>query len=385
MLSNDAPQDLVRFVKSYEAGGAILCLTSPEELACCFRSWYHVPCPMDIENMGNMFRGSKDIQVYYMPEMEKELNIRGCWFKHLENHIVLIDPDRPQASRIKTYIHEVTEQLLDISYNFHPMLPRRSEKERERYANSVAACVKMPPDTFRKQVRRVGLDIESLAEENKETLAGVTRHLRDLIMEGRHFYYCRFDIVRSPRKNCPELADLAEQLGGKCILVQDVVRTSAINIKRTKTAFPSHNLPAFDHYRILNPALNAFITRSPDKAPVFFAGMEGCSSDLFQQPDLFGDTQICVLLKPYGKIETKGFWMLAIHPKDRSFLDAALEKMQPEFRGELDWLFSWDYHTKKRPVNKNPQMPLPNISDQSLSSIFGDAIYPWSAPPQSGL
>ncbi|MBC7526996.1 MAG: hypothetical protein H7308_05555 [Chthonomonadaceae bacterium] len=141
---------------------------------------------------------------------------------------------------------------------------------------------------------------------------------------------------------------------------------------------PTYNLPTFDHFRMLNPIMNCFIA---NRAAVFFSLLEGCSSNNFTYPDLFGDQQICVLLKPYGKGKTTGFWMLAVHPKDRHLIEFALERIQPEFRSELNWLFSWETETGKRFYHSNLQLGLPSLDDNPpFQGSFNEEAYRWPLP-----
>ncbi|MBC7526995.1 MAG: ImmA/IrrE family metallo-endopeptidase [Chthonomonadaceae bacterium] len=181
-LPNDAPELLSEFVKFYEEENSILCNVPPEEFARCFRIHFEIPFPMGMPDASIMVQNMEDIKFYIQPGLENKLNIRGFWISKGSSHIILVDAERPDPSKIKTVIHELSEQILTISHNLHPEILKRSDKSREQFVNAVAAHVKMPSEKFRKQIECFGLDVEQLTQANNDTLAGVARHIRDLVM-----------------------------------------------------------------------------------------------------------------------------------------------------------------------------------------------------------
>ncbi|GDX40695.1 hypothetical protein LBMAG21_09870 [Armatimonadota bacterium] len=337
-------ETLVGFVRWFETGNSILCSSTPEALAGCLAHGFCLPAPLGMGEASAFISRLEGMAVYLQPGLENALQIRGCWVVNCDENLVFIEPNRPYASKIKTVLHEVTEILLEISYSLHPNIRRKSERERERFANKVAAFVKMPSKRFKEQVKRLGLDTELLTQENDDTLAGAARHIRDLIMQNRVFYWCRFEVVYSPHRTCPQLKEVVDSVDGHCVLTIDVARTMTEQ-RRKGGALPNYNIPCIDQYRVLNSVMNRYIK---EKRSVFFPSVVGGGNDECGYSDLFDMNRLSVLLVPYGERRTKGFWMIAVQPEDRYLLDPILERIQPEICGELDWLFNWKYHLKKR-------------------------------------
>lgn len=368
-------ETLVSFVRWFETGTSILCTSTPEALADCLARGFCLPAPLGVSEASQFISRIKGVRFYLQPGLENALQIRGWWVVVEDGCLVLIEPKRPDASRIKTVIHELTEQLLKISYALHPNIREKTRWRREDFANKVAAFVKMSAKRFREQVRRVGLDVELLKKENNDTLAGVARHLRDLIMQNRVFYWCRCEIVYASHRVCPKLKDVVDSTGGHCVLAVDVAR-SMKERRRKRGALPNFNIPCIDQYRVVNSALNRYIK---ERLPVFFPSVVGGASEEGGYADLFDMNRLSVLVVPYGKRRTKGFWLIAVHPDDRGLLDAILERIEPEIRGELDWLFSWKYHQKRRSCFKHGQQSLPGLMDVArLSDMFTEEPYQWT-------
>ena len=167
---------------------------------------------------------------------------------------------------------------------------------------------------------------------------------------------------------------------GKCIRVVDVVRTASVEIDRRQGGpLPTHNLPAFDHYRVLNPMLTKYIK---DNEPVFFSLLVGGNSDEHGYRDLFDINNICVLVVPYGKREVRGFFLVAVHPSDQHLFAHYLNRKDPDQHSEIPWLFSWKSHTQKRPYGRLVQLELEGLGDDSpLQFQFEQEGYLWP-PPQ---
>lgn len=372
------PALVVKFVERYETDGSILCTSSPQEVARRIRGDFELPMPVTLADADRIVASMNDAKVYMQPGLEQTKHIRGTWFALPGIKMILIEPERPTPSRIKTLIHEVGEQMLEISHSRHQRVPMRRDRERERWADKLAAFVKMPADKFRRVFQQQQLDIEVIAEKMEDTLAGVVRHIRDLEMKQRPFYWCRFDIERRPQKYCPDLLDVVEASGGGyCICVVDAVPSNVIHNGRQGGGLPTHNLPSFDHYRVLSPVMNDYIQ---SRKPVFFSVLQGGHSDIVKYRDLFGENEICVLLIPYGRGRTKGFCLLAVHPRDKYLLASVLNRHTPDERGELDWLFSWAFVTRKRPTYPVLQHELPGIGDnQTLPLSFKQEAYLWKS------
>lgn len=369
---SDFPLVLIDVVRSYEASGAFLCAASALTIAELWRGLFGLPLPLGMNEASAFVQDLKGIQVLLQPRLEVSMrfSVRGIWVEFNGRCFVLIDAERPNPSRIRTLIHELSEKLLHISHLLHPDIPERTSKAREQWATEVAVYVKMPPEKFCAQVAQVNLDIEVLKDENDETLGCVARHLKNWIMSTNVYYWCRFDLAPYGLKKDAGLARVAASLGGACIRVVDVVRSPLVDISRRQVGgLPDYNLPAFYHYRILNPAMNKFIMANK---PVLFEELVGGASDEYFFRDLFGEYNLCVLLVPYGRRQTKGFWMIAVHPRDRFRLSHALDRIQPEERGSIEWMFSHYSYTHKSESGPLPQKELAGLGDapSDLEGLF---------------
>lgn len=93
--------------------------------------------------------------------------------------------------------------------------------------------------------------------------------------------------------------------------------------------------------------------------------------------DLFGMNYLSVLMVFYGNLSTKGFWMIAVKPEDAHLLDS-LRKYRYGVRGEIGWLFRWQYHPAKRRGFKKGQHSIPGLSDFALpAAMFSEEPYLW--------
>lgn len=375
--SSEYPAELVNFVRWFESDGSIMCCSSAEAVAGCFGLCFNLPTPMSKSDASQFIsKLGRDVEVYLQPGLERITQVRGCWFIYGNRICIYIDPARPDASQVKTLIHEVMEPLLAISYALHPYIRQKTVHEREKFANAVAANVKMPPKDFMQKTAHSGLDLEGLALHYDETLAGVARHCRDLFMQGRVFYWCRCEIVYAPHRVCRDYMKLVKGIGGPYIRVVDAVHT--INVRRSRWgAFPKYNLPSFDHYRVMNPVMHEYIE---DNRAVFFPAIVGGASDESVMFDLFDMNNLSALVVPYPKGRTKGFWMIAIEPIDRRLLDMPIERHNPEIRRDVEWLFSWRFHQIKRGIVQwEQQQSLPGINGAArLWDEFAEEPYLWN-------
>jgi hypothetical protein len=98
---------------------------------------------------------------------------------------ILVDANRPAGSRTKTALHEVIEAVWQT---YMEILGKKiNVKERELWCNRFAAMVKMPPDVFAPKAIQCGMDVRILADAFDDTLAGVSRQLRDVCYAGDFF------------------------------------------------------------------------------------------------------------------------------------------------------------------------------------------------------
>lgn len=113
--------------------------------------------------------------------------------------------------------------------------------------------------------------------------------------------------------------------------------------------------------------------------------MIGGTSDKHRWDDLLNEQNLAVLLVPYGEKETaSGFFLVAVHLRERYLLDFAVERLVPETRGRIDWLFSWANHTAKRcpPDDKQPELKALGDDPLNLFNLPKEA-YRWAKPKRS--
>jgi len=192
MEQNDlcpGPKLLEKFVDQFEVGDEKLCSASAEEAACRLRKCFALPTPMAQAHASAFIYRFDDVKCFLKPGLELTKQVKAFWASWDGEHYMLVDPDRPIPSRFKSVLHEFAEQLLDISHLRHPEVKIRKTKKREKWANLFAACIVMPPDVFRKAFADYQLDLEMLKNYFGDTLAGVSRHIRDLVLSNRPFYF----------------------------------------------------------------------------------------------------------------------------------------------------------------------------------------------------
>jgi hypothetical protein len=349
---------------------------SPETLAHHFVQAFRLPCPIEFKHMGVLLYRLAYRDVVFHPGLEEELDVRGLWMLYGDVVCIMIDPDRPPASQIKTLLHELCEQILEISYSLDPSLPVLSGRDREHFASRFAAMCKMPPDIFARDAEETGLDLRELAELYKDTIAGVSRQIRDLVAVDKVFYTCRFEVVHKPEKECAPLLQLIEKSDGLPVRIADVVRTRRVRTRRRRGgALPAYNLPSNDHFRIMHHALHKYVnTMKPFYIPRLVGGAAGDGgwSDLYRLNDL------AIVVRPYGYKRTEGFFLLAIHPDDVPGIQSQLDRISAEERTDIEWLFSWASHTVKRGRRHKVQPGLA-IRD-AQGNVIGDLSkeeYPW--------
>ena len=368
------PELLERFVDQFEVDGERFCCANVEEAACCFRKYFDLPTPMALAHASEFIYRFYDVKCFLQPSLEITKRIKALWVSWEGENYMLVDPDRPIPSQIKSMLHEFAEQLLAISHSRHPEVKIRKTRAREKWANQFAAYIVMPPDIFRKTFAEYQLDLEMVKKHFSDTLAGVSRHVRDLVLSDHPFYFCRLDLVYRPERVCEAMIPVIESTGGLCMIVRDVVRTGRIITRGINGSLPLYNLPLSDHYRVLNPVMNQFLEKSQ---PVLFSVLEGNSSDAGSLGDLFGDQTLCTLFIPYGK-RRKGLFMIAVHPDDQHLLDNLVKRISPEERGELPWLFSRASYTRKRMTAPSIQNSLPGVNGWNPNeAIVDEQCYAW--------
>lgn len=337
---------LVEFCDEQHHVGRNICRAKAPDVAAVFRETMNLPCPLTWDQRGWLLQQLRYPEVYARPGLERETNNRGTWGAFGDKSWIFIDDARPPQSQLKTFLHELVEQALEYSASLLKDPPPMSVRMREDWANSFAAHCKMPPERFRRDALQCGLDLWWLKENYVDTIAGVSRHIRDVVMQHSSFYVCRFDVVTNPERHCVDLLPALNESGGICIRVADVARTKRMDIsRRCGGGLPLYNLPATDHYRVLHPAMHEYVK---SRRPVFIPSIKGASGLEFGWSDLFADQDLAFLIRPYGYSRTRGFVLMAVHVNDSRLLDVQLEKVEPDIRRDIPSLFSWASSTKAK-------------------------------------
>ena len=162
----------------------------PAEVAAdAFREFFCIVCPMGTGDTRTLLEKMQYRDIFLKKGLEREKHVRGHWSIQNNQVLILIDSARPDPSKIKTLLHEIGEMLLEISYDNNPDAERLSDKKREEWANKFAAFVKMPRHLFIPAYLNHHVDLEVLSDIFAETLGGVSRHIRDLCLSEKPFYF----------------------------------------------------------------------------------------------------------------------------------------------------------------------------------------------------
>lgn len=373
-------KELFAFVRSLKLDDIYINVDSPqqiimtaEKVASHFTNFFSLPCPMVTCHASSLIQQVQINEVYLQPGLEKFLHIRGQWIteRDIEHDklivIILIEEARPDPSKIKTLLHELIEQVLYIYYDGPPPF---ADNLREKWADQFAAFVKMPREKFSRSVLRLGLDHVAIADEFQETFSGVSRHIRNLIMKDRPYYFSRVRVEGKPQIRCPHQGIEAKILetGGICVKVEDAVRTGPVKGRLKNGSLPLYNVALTDQYRVMNPELIPYLE---SKQPIYIPCMFGASGYGGPSIDLFEDQQLSVLLYPYpnGNQKARGFYMVAVHPQDGCLLEAQRQNILAACRPDIDWIFDWIVAYFK-------QAPDPEIEaeyeEQKSMEIWGD-------------
>lgn len=203
-----------------------------EVIADLFRQFFGIPCPMLTHDASSLLQRFRYSDVFLQPGLERHKHVRGFWGVHDNKVLILLDAARPDPSKIKSLLHEIAEMLLKIDYDSNKQACELSDKDREKWANSFAAMVKMPREVFLPAVEMYGIDLPLLSEIFCETLAGISRHIRDLYMPDRPFYFGRVSLEHDPERKCSDLIPCLEQSGGVCVYVADAAKTNSVSTHR---------------------------------------------------------------------------------------------------------------------------------------------------------
>lgn len=352
---------------------------SPENatrIATEFRDWFEVPCPMRLSDATMLLErlGIRDVRLW--PGLEDTTGCRGMYVGYRRMLTVRVESRRPEASRIKTLLHEIAEMIEWQVLAQAPDVRQMGTRQRELWANRFAAMVKMPPMRFKELSDEIGLDLRQQAQLQHDTLAGVARHYRDLVMSGSVYYFARFDIVGRPDRLCPTLEPVIKRTGGSCVRLLDVVKTPVVNTRVSGLCgrLPSYNLPTLEAYRVVHPALmEAFRTGRG----LFIPRICGAAGVEMRWHDLYELRDLAVLILPYGSGTGDGYFMVAVEPCSSNLFEVAISRSKIQVREDVDWIFSWERYRRPR-YKRAPQQP--GLSAYHNGEIIDLARehYPWA-------
>jgi hypothetical protein len=326
-------------------GHATLSTISSEVAADEFREFFGLVCPMGTGDTRTLLERMQYRNVFLHKGLERQKHVRGAWGVHGNQVLILIDSARPDPSKIKTLLHEIAEMLLEISYDHNPSQVRLDDGKRENWANKFAAFVKMPRHLFIPKFIEYQVDLEALSEIFAETLAGVTRHIRDLCLPDRPFYYGRVSLEHDPERHCPDLVPYLHQ-GGVCVYVVDAAKSNVIDWRRPRGgALPVYNFGKKMQFRIMHPRLRLYsLSDNPADDPPMLISRLRASAGGFgsNQLDLF-DQDLAVMIFPICKTaRLSGFFVVAVHHSDISLFDQVRDRLCSSRQDSMDWLFSWE-------------------------------------------
>lgn len=317
-----------------------------EVSADAFRAFFGLVCPMGTADTRTLLERIEYREVYLQPGLERQKHIRGHWSIQHNEVLILIDAARPDPSKIKTLLHEIAEMLLEISYSSNPETQPLDDQKREDWANKFAAFVKMPRDMFLSAYQEHGLDLPALSDIFAETLAGVSRHIRDLCMPEIPFYFGRVSLEHRPEIHCSDLVPYLEQNHGVCVYVADAAKSRVVDWRRRRGgALPVYNVGKKKQYRILHPRLRLYtLSDAPAEEPPMLisrlraaAGGRGSS-----QLSLF-DQDLAVMIFPIcKKRRLNGFFIVGVHHSQICLFDQLRTRMCIRRQDDMDWVFSWE-------------------------------------------
>ncbi len=345
-------KELFAFVNYLRREGFVPQPGSERVMAEAFTRFFHVPCPMLTTHASGLLEQVDYNEVYLQPGLEKYLHTRGQWrvepvpgMDHQLIVVILIEEARPDPSKIRSLLHELVEQIAYIYYDGHPEIAF-TDAEREEWANRFAAYVKMPKLNFLPCVNELGLDHPKIASVFDETLAAVSRHFRDLVMKSRPYYFGRVRVEPHPERYCPNqgIEEALRKTGGFCVKVVDAVKTDAVKGRLKRGALPLYNVGIQDEYRVVNPEIEGYLET---KKPIYIPSLYGATGHGGPARDLFEEQRLSVMIypTPYPAMpnsrKAKGFFIVAVHPRDACLLEKQQLDAVPAWRPDIDWVFDW--------------------------------------------
>jgi len=327
-------------------GCALLSTTSAEEVADHFREFFGLICPMGTGDARTLLERINYRNVFLRSGLERQKHVRGHWSIHNNQVLILIDASRPDPSKIKTLLHEIGEMLLEISYDRNSDEVRLNDKKREEWANKFAAFVKMPRHLFIPAFIEHHVDLEILCDIFAETLGGVSRHIRDLCLSEKPFYFGRVSLEHDPESNCSDLVPYLQESGGLCVYVADAAKTKVVDWRRRRGgALPVYNVGKKKQFRIMHPRLRLYMLsdNAAEEPPMLISRLRAAAGGSgSSQLDLF-DQDLAVMVFPICKKgRLSGFFIAAVHYQDISQFDQVRDRNCSLRQDDMDWLFSWE-------------------------------------------
>jgi hypothetical protein len=376
---------LIAFAEGLDARGVPLHSLTADQAAAEFRTFFDLPIPVTEQVIADLVNRLRYTDFNLKPEMEHMCDKLGAWVGYRDRMRVLVSANRPVGSRTKTALHELIEPLWK-AYRLYSQTPY-TDKEREAWCNRFAAMVKMPPNTFVKAALKDGIDFGRLTSQFDDTLAGVARQLRDTVFANGYFYYCRFDVVHRRSKNgADQFKETLTLSDGICVRFADVVKSKSVITPRERdSSIPMYILPKRNHYRILNPLFKPYLDCGRGIYVHHFPAYAALGVRQLHFPFCEGNN-LAMLIQSYGR-RRRGFFMILLPSCERAMLNSQLDRLNVDVRDDIDWVFSLESFSAKKPKPKRPQPGFPIIDrlgrrvDMSLEPYLWPGVNPTTDGP----
>lgn len=379
-VNSGVSEELLGFATAFAAAHGPVHLSEPELTAREFRAWFDLPHPFTIDAASALLLRLAYRDVRLKPYFEHTCDLRGHWQAYAGAMTILVDANRPVASRLRTVLHEIIEPLWVASIAEHH--DSICVADREHWCNRFAVMVKMPPEIFGPAAWACGLDVRHLAAEFGETLAAVTRHLRDTEFAREFFYYCRFELkFGQPKEASDRFVRALQKSRGLCVRTVDVVKTAGLHVMTDgRTSRPGYNLAGQDEYRIMHPALKKYIV---SERPLLLPKFTCEWGPDYARGELFDSRQFAAVLQSYGYRAKPAFFMLVL-PADRAeAFEPLIQSTNARICPEIDWLFRVESCPAVKPKVSIPWSPKmkdtdgqeydPEMREYSWPGLYGES------------
>jgi len=326
--------ELLLFIDDLETRLGPLPLCQPGVVAREFSAWFDLNIPVTIPAITELINRLQYSDVTVKPYLEATYDIRGHWHALNDAMTILVDGNRPAASRVRTLLHEVIEPVWTFGKQ------RLGEgwriEEREAWCNAFSSAVRMPPHLVKKRAIDTGYDLRTMATEFNETLSAMARQMRNVCFPREFFYYCRLEVKFGQPKEAPDRFTKAlSTTRALCLRTVDVVKTPGLHLLSDRPgARPGYNLPAQDEYRIAHPRLRRHIAAD---RPIFVPSFVSEWGPNYAAGDLFECRTFCALLYTYGYLAKPAFFAIVLPASQVPRFDPLLQSAQ--LCSDIDWLF----------------------------------------------